>query len=151
MACGNNKIDRSYLSSQPSTSSPLAQIQARVDFHPRDRLKADVWTTESGRFVDKSGVQRRHPGVTSAGEGGWNHEPASGQPQKSYTHLTGRAGWLGPRAVTDRLPEAAQRALESRRVIVLGTSPNQTWVNERATTFTSAGKKQTTVVRPAKK
>lgn len=151
MACGNNRVSRDYLSSQPVAQSPLREIHARVgDDRGSDRLKADVWSTRSGTFIDPPGATRRHKDVDSPGEQRWTFAPEPGASSKAYTHMTGRTGWLGPKAVLDRLPAAERQELEGRRFIVLGTKPGQTWINERATTFDSQGRTQRTVVRRAK-
>src|SRR5262249_12713996 len=148
MACGNNEVSRSYLSSPPKDISPLVEIHARLpNDSSRDRLKSDVWVTRSGRFEDRPGVARAHPGVDSPGEGKWDFKPNADAGNKAYTHMTGRTGWLGPASLLNQLPEVARKSLESRRVIVLGKSPNQRWVNERATTFDSMNRAQETVVR----
>jgi hypothetical protein len=152
VACGNNKVSRDYLSSQPVAHSPLREIHARVPSdRSADRLKADVWTTQSGSFADAPKTERRHQAVDSPGERRWSFVPERGADPKAYTHMTGRAAWLGPESVLDRLPPTARRDLEGKRVIVLGKDASQTWVNERATTFDSRGRSQTTVVRRAKK
>lgn len=160
MACGNGEVDRDGLGSQPETRSPLREIAVKL---PRDsssdRLKADVWTTGYGEFKDKPGVQRKFPGVNS-GEGRWKFKPDDhvvfvDKKIEPYTHMTGRAGWLGPESLLSKLPADVRKDLEERRVIVLGKSPEQTWVNERDTTVTSIppgrskGYDQKTVVRPA--
>ncbi|MDQ6948617.1 MAG: hypothetical protein M3256_20755 [Actinomycetota bacterium] len=156
MACGNNHVSRDYLSTPPSTASPLTQIVARLpNDSSDDRLKGEVWTTSQGRFEDKSGAKRAHADVVSPGEKRWDFKPDSGAGPKGYTHMTGRTGWLGPASLLERLPAETRKSLESRRVIVLGTEPGQRWVNERATAFTSGkphGKPlpQTTVVRRAR-
>lgn len=166
MACGNNHVSRDGLHSAPVTESPLQQIRVRLpEEDADDRLKADVWTTRSGSFQDRDGVTREHRDVDSPGHDNvskpraerWDFRPDSGASNKAYTHMTGRAGWLGPEAVIDRLPAEAARALHGRRSIVLGTSAEQLWVNERNTTFDSVksrkypdGRPQTTVVREAK-
>lgn len=152
MACGNNKISRSYLSSQPVTTSPLAAVRARLpNEQGQDRLKADFWFTTAGTFEDPSHTLRQHADVDTPGEPRWAFAPQPGQTTKAYTHATGRAGWLGPQAVVDRLPSDAQKALAGRRVIVLGKDATQVWVNERATTFDSQHRTQTTVVRQPKR
>jgi hypothetical protein len=158
MACGNNHVSRDCLHSAPVTESPLQQIRVRLpEDDGKDRLKADVWTTHSGSFQDREGVTREHRDVDSPGRDKsdrptaerWDFRPDPGATKKSYTHMTGRAGWLGPKAVIDRLPKEAAEALRGRRSIVLGKSADQTWVNERATTFDSRDRSQTTVVRRA--
>lgn len=156
MACGNNHVSRDYLSTPPSTASPISQIGARLpNDKSDDRLKGEVWTTSRGRFQDKPDTTRAHADVVSSGEKRWDFKPDTGSGPKAYTHMTGRTGWLAPEALLDRLPAEARKSLEGRRVIVLGKEPGQRWVNERATTFTSgkpSGKPlaQTTVVRRAK-
>jgi hypothetical protein len=150
MACGNNHVTRDYLTSQPTTAPDLREIHVRL---PADagaaRIKADVWTTRHGTFQDQPGVSRARPGVTGSDErktAKWDHVDDAGKKTKAYTHLTGRAGWLGPSAVLDRLPADARQALQQRQVIILGKSPNQLWMNERGTMSNSQGP-QTTVVR----
>jgi hypothetical protein len=160
MACGNNHVSRDYLSSAPVSQSPVQEIHVRLPGStPTDALKTDVWTTRSGSFKDRDGVSREFDSVSSPGRDkgyergkpSWDFQPAPGANAKAYTHMTARAGWLGPDAVLDRLPKEAADALRGRRSIVLGKSAKQTWVNERATTFDSRHREQTTVVRPAKR
>jgi hypothetical protein len=148
MACGNNQISRDYLSTPPSSQSPLQEIRARLPSDAgNDRLKADVWSTRSGSFQDRPGVSRSHSGVDSRGEGRWDFKPDPGVGKRAYTHMTGKAGWLGPRSLLASLPEAVRKDLAGRQVIVLGKDPNQRWTNERATKFDSMGRVQKTVVR----
>ena len=160
MACGNNHVSRDYLSSAPVSQSPLQEIHVRLPGSgSTDSLKTDVWTTRSGTFKDRDGVSREFGSVDSPGRDkgyetgkmSWDFQPERGAHAKAYTHMTGRAGWMGPDAVLDRLPKEAADALRSRRSIILGKSANQTWFNERATTFDSRGRVQTTVVRPTRR
>lgn len=159
MACGNNHVTRDYLTSQPTAAPNLREIHVRLPIdtpvpgsNEPDRLKADVWTTRRGAFQDQPGDQRAKPGVTRAQErdtARWDHKDEAGRKTKAYTHLTGRAGWLGPPAMLDRLPSETRHALQQRQVIILGKAPDQLWVNERVTTRDSQGRLQTTVVRLA--
>lgn len=155
MACGNNHVTRDYLTSQPTAAPSLREIHMRLpaDAGP-DRVKADVWTTRRGAFQDRPGFLRARAGVTGSDEreannARWVHVDDAGKKTHAYTHLTGRAGWLGPSAVLDRLPADARQRLQERQVIVLGRSADQLWVNERGTMTDSEGRLQTTVVRLA--
>lgn len=158
MACGNNHISRSTLHSAPVAQPPkLREIHVRLPRNNQsDRLKADVWTTTVGTFQDRAGVTREFPGVTSPrqdrgyvpGQKSWDFCKPANVSDKAYTHMVGRAGWLGPESIIGRLPVEAAKALHGRRSVVLGTRANQTWVNERNTTFDSQNRRQTTVVRP---
>lgn len=154
MACGNGKVSREGLGSQPRNHSPLKDIHLKL---PKDggpeRLRADIWTTAHGEFVDKPGVQRKFQGVNS-GEGRWDFKPDPDvvyvdKKIEPYTHMTARAGWLGPQSLLEKLPPDARKKLEERRVIVLGRNPDQLWVNEHNTATNSRGP-QKTVIRPAK-
>lgn len=162
MACGNGKISRGYLSSQPTGKSPLSEIAVRLHGDSSsDRLKADVWSTAHGEFEEQPGVQRKFPGVNS-GEineetgklGIWKFKPDEDvafvdHKVRPYTHMTGRVGWIGPESLLNKLPADVRKDIEGRRFIVLGKDPDQKWVNERNTTVTSDGYDQKTVVRRA--
>lgn len=154
MACGNGKVSRGYLSTQPTDKSPLKEIAVKLPHDSSDdRLKADVWATAHGKFEDRPGVQRKFPGVNS-GEGRWDFKPDKNveyvpREVRPYTHMTGRVGWLGPESLLSKLPADVRKDLEGRRFVVLGKDPEQTWLNERNTTVTSDRHTQKTVVRRA--
>lgn len=148
MACGNNDVSRGQLTSQPILRPPIT-LRARLPHSSGERLKADVWMSRDVEFVDSLGTTRAIPAVDSPGEARWEPVPRPGAPKKAYTHMTGRVGWLGPAALLNRLPPEVAHELQTRRVIVLGTDPDQTWMNERGTRSNRYGI-QKTVVRRAK-
>ena len=143
LACGNNNVSRSYLASQPQpATAPLTGIRVTL---PKDRrVKADVYVSTMGTFVDRSDPSRGEPRIadvrtprenpkTGKHEQKWEHKldaaHRGSKLLKPYSHLTGPSGPLGPRSFMEKLPQKAQVELDGKRVIVI--PKDGYWIDER--------------------